>query len=74
MVVVRGGETSALDLIAAPIYPKPRSIITHRSRPLDPSEAIPAMAVRHIYVSGEPISILGPDFSFQFEASNVELY
>src|SRR5438045_9170712 len=32
------------------------------------------MAVRHIYVSGEPISILDCDFSFQFEASNVELY
>src|SRR5204862_5754502 len=34
----------------------------------------PAMVVRHIYVSGEPISILGSDFSFQLEASNVELY
>src|SRR5437763_15136884 len=30
--------------------------------------------LRHIYISGKPISILGGDFSFQFEASNVELY
>jgi hypothetical protein len=32
------------------------------------------MIVRHIYIAGEPIKLLGGDFSFQFEASNVELY
>src|SRR2546423_13378412 len=73
MVVVRGGETSALDSIAVDLS---GATIDHHHRPppLDSSEAIPAMAVHHIYVSGEPISILGGDFSFQFEASNVELY
>jgi hypothetical protein len=73
MVVVRGGDTSALDSIGVDLS---GATIDHHHRPppLDPSEAIPAMVVRHIYVSGEPISILGGDFSFQFEASNVELY
>src|SRR5438105_10428636 len=73
MVVVRGGETSALNSIAVDLS---GATIDHHHRPppLDPSEAIPAMVVRHIYISGEPISMLGGDFSFQFEASNVELY
>jgi hypothetical protein len=73
MVFVRGAETSALDSIAVDLS---GAAIDHHHRPppLDSSEAIPAMAVRQIYVSGEPISILGGDFSFQFEASNVELY
>jgi hypothetical protein len=73
MVVVRGGAASVLDSIAADLS---GATIDHHHRPppLDPSEAIPAMVVRRIYVSGEPISILGGDFSFQFEASNVELY
>jgi hypothetical protein len=73
MVVVRGGDTSALDSIGVDLS---GATIDHHHRPppLDPSEAIPAMVVRHIYVSGEPISILGGDFSFQFEASNIELY
>src|SRR4029078_3226622 len=73
MVVVRGGDTSALDSIAVDLS---GATIDHHHRPppVDPSEAISAMAVRHIYVSGEPISILGGDFSFQFEASNVALY
>src|SRR5437588_11244313 len=73
MVVVRGGDASALDSIAVDLS---RATIDHHHRPppLEPSEAIPAMVVRHIYISGEPISILGGDFSFQFEASNIELY
>jgi hypothetical protein len=73
MVVVHGSDTSALDSIAVALS---GATIDHHYRPppLDPSEAIPAMVVRYIYVSGEPISILGGDFGFQFEASNVELY
>jgi hypothetical protein len=73
MVVVRGGGGSALDSIAVDLS---GATIDHHHRPppLEPSEAIPAMVVRHIYISGEPISILGGDFTFQFEASNVELY
>ena len=73
MVVVCGGDPSALDSIAVDLS---GATIDHHHRPppLDPSEAIPAMVVRHIYISGEPISILGGNFSFQFEASNVELY
>src|SRR6266513_2914822 len=73
MVVVCGGDASALDSIAVDLS---GATIDHHHRPppLDPSEAIPAMVVRHIYISGEPISILGADFSFQFEASNIELY
>ena len=73
MVVVRGGDASALDSIAVDLS---GATIDHHHRPppLEPSEAIPAMVVRHIYISGEPISILGGDFSFQFEASNIELY
>jgi len=73
MVVVRGADASALDSIAVDLS---GATIDHHHRPppLDPSEAIPAMVVRHIYISGEPISILGGDFSFQFEASNIELY
>ena len=73
MVVVHGSDTSALDSITVDLS---GATIDHHHRPppLDPSEAISAMVVRHIYVSGEPISILGGDFSFQCEASNVELY
>ena len=73
MVAVGGGDASALDSIAVDLS---GATIDHHHRPppLDPSKAIPAMVVRHIYVSGEPISILGGDFGFQFEASNVELY
>ena len=72
MVVVRGGDESTLDSIAVDL--SGATIDHHRPPPIDPSEAIPAMVVRHIYISGEPISILGGGFSFQFEASNVELY
>src|SRR5947199_1137594 len=73
MVAVGGGDASALDSIAVDLS---GATIDHHHGPppLDRSEAIPAMVVRHIYVSGEPISILGGDFTFQFEASNVELY
>src|SRR5207237_4779016 len=73
MVVVRGADASALDSIAVDLS---GATIDHHHRPppLDPGEAVPAMVVRHIYISGEPINILGGDFSFQFEASNVELY
>jgi hypothetical protein len=73
MVVVRGGDARALDSIAVDLS---GATIDHHHRPppLDPAEAVPAMVVRHIYISGEPINILGGDFSFQFEASNVELY
>src|SRR5438067_6061443 len=73
MVVVCGGDGQTLDSIAVNLS---GATIDHHHRPppLDSSEAIPAMIVRHIYISGEPISILGGDFSFQFEASNVELY
>src|SRR5437763_9313397 len=73
MVVVRGGDPSALDSIAVDLSGA-TIVHHHRPPPPDPSEAIPAMMVRHIYISGEPISILGGNFSFQFEASNVELY
>src|SRR5438067_8036868 len=73
MVVVRGGDAQALDLIAVDLS---GATIDHHHRPppLDPVEAVPAMVVRHIYISGEPINILGGNFSFQFETSNVELY
>src|SRR5437763_6068529 len=73
MVVVRGADASALDSIAVDLS---GATIDHHHRPppLDPSEAIPAMVVRHIYISGEPISILGGDLSFQFVASTIELY
>src|SRR5690349_25135310 len=73
MVTVRAGDASTLDSIAVDLS---GATIDHHHRPppLDPSEAIPAMVVRHIYISGEPINILGADFSFQFEASNIELY
>src|SRR5207237_7417137 len=73
MVVVRGADASAFDSIAVDLS---GATIDHHHRPppLDPSEAIPAIVVRRIYISGEPISMLGGNFSFQFEASNVELY
>src|SRR5207237_10133382 len=58
MVVVHGSDTSALvsiavDLSGATIHHH------HRPPPVDPSEAIPAVVVRHICVSGEPVRILG---------------
>src|SRR5438094_5125260 len=73
MVAVGGVDASALDSIAVDLS---GATIDHHHRPppLDPSEAIPAMVVRHIYVSGERISIFGGDFGFEFEASNFELY
>src|SRR5947199_10869936 len=72
MVAVGGGDASALDSIAGDLS---GATIDHHHRPPppDPSEAIPAMVVRHIYVSGAPSSIPGGDFESQFEAANVEL-
>src|SRR6266550_6426734 len=73
MVVVHGGDASALDSIAVDLS---GATIEHHHRPppLDRQGATPAMLVRHIYIGGEPIKLLGSDFSFQFEASNVEVY
>jgi hypothetical protein len=73
MVVIRGSRVQALDSIAVDLS---KATIDHHYRPppLDRSQAVPVMVVRHIYIAGEPITLLGGDFSFQFEASNVELY
>ena len=73
MVAVRGGDTLALDSIAVDLS---GATIDHRHRPppLDREGASPAMLVRHIYIAGQPIELLESNFSFQFEASNVEVY
>jgi hypothetical protein len=73
MVVVRGGDASALDSIIVNLS---GANIDHHHRPppLDRQGATPAMLVRHIYIAGEPIKLLGSDFSFRFEASDVEVY
>jgi hypothetical protein len=73
MVVVRGGDASALDSIAVDLS---GATIDHHHRPppLDREGANLAMLVRHVYIAGEPIKLLESDFSFQFEASNVEVY
>jgi hypothetical protein len=73
MVAVRGGDASALDSIAVDLS---GATIDHHHRPppLDREGASPAMLVRHVYITGEPIKLLESDFSFQFEASNVEVY
>jgi len=73
MVTVRGSDASALDSIAVDLS---EATIDHHHRPppLDREGASPALLVRHIYVAGEPIKLLGSDFSFQFEAFNVKLY
>ena len=73
MVVVRGGGASALDSIAVDLS---GATIDHHHRPppLDREGPSPAMSVRHIYIAGQPIKLLGSDFSFQFEASNAEVY
>jgi hypothetical protein len=73
MVTVRGGDGSALDSIAVDLS---GATIDHHHRPpaLDRKGASPAMLVRHIYIAGDPIKLLESDFSFQFEASNVEMY
>ena len=72
MVVVRG-DASALDSIAVDFS---GATIDHHHRPppLEREGASPAMLARHIYIAGEPIKLLGSDFSFQFEASNIEVY
>jgi hypothetical protein len=73
MVIVRGGDASALDSIAVDLS---GATIDHHHRPppLEREGASPAMWVRHIYIAGEPIKLLGSDFTFQFEASNIEVY
>jgi hypothetical protein len=73
MVVVHGGDASALDSIVVDLS---GASVNHHHRPppLDRQGGTPAMLVRHIYIAGEPIKLLGSDFSFQFEASNVEVY
>ena len=70
MVALRGNDSAALDLIAIDLS---GAIIEddRHPRPVDRSSAIPAIAVRNINISGEPIHVLGSDFSFQFEASHV---
>ncbi|HKR53590.1 MAG TPA: hypothetical protein VJR93_04520 [Chthoniobacterales bacterium] len=73
MVVVRGGDASALDSIAVDL--SGASIDQHhRPPPLDREGPSPAMLVRHIYIAGDPIELLGSEFSFQFEASNADVY
>src|SRR5437667_8391917 len=73
MVAVHGGDPSALDSIAVDLS---GATIDHHHRPppLDREGPSPAMSVRHIYIAGQPIKLLGSDFSFQFEASNAEVY
>jgi hypothetical protein len=73
MVAVCGSDTSALDSIAIDLS---GATIDHHHRPppLDRAGGSPAMLARHIYIAGEPIKLLGSDFSFQFEASNAEVY
>jgi hypothetical protein len=73
MVVVRGGDPSIIDSIAVDLS---GATIDHHHRPphLDREGGSPAMLVRHIYIAGEPIKLLESNFSFQFEASNVEVY
>lgn len=73
MVTLRGNDSAALDLIAVDLSGATVED-DRRPRPVDRSSAIPAIAVRNIHISGEPIYVLGSDFSFQFEASNVELH
>ena len=72
MVTVRAGDASTLDSIAVDLS---GATIDHHDRPpLDREGASPAFLVRHISIAGEPIKLLGSDFSFQFEAFNVEMY
>jgi len=73
MVVVHGGDALALDSIVVDLSGA-NIDHHHRPAPLDRAGANPAMLLRHIYIAGEPIKLLGSDFSFQFEASNVEVY
>jgi hypothetical protein len=73
MVTVRGSDASTLDSIAVDLS---GATIDHRHRPpsLERVGASPALLVRHIYIAGDPIKLLGSDFSFQFEAVNAEMY
>lgn len=73
MVAVRGDDLSALTSIAVDLS---GATINPDRRPprVDPEGAGPAMLVHHIYVAGDPIQLLGGDFSFQFEAYDAEVY
>lgn len=73
MVALSGNDSAALDSIAVDLS---GATIDHDRRPppIDRSSPIPAITVGNIYISGEPIHVLGSDFSFQFEAFDVELY
>ena len=73
MVAIRGDNSSALDSIAVDLSGATIDH-DHRPPPLDHKEATPAMLVRHIYIAGDPIKLLGSNFTFQFEASNAEIY
>ena len=72
MVTVRAGDASTLDSIAVDL--SGATINHHHRPPLDRAGASPALLVRHIYIAGDPIQLLGSDFSFQFEAFNVEMF
>lgn len=72
MVTVRARDASTLDSIAVDL--SGATIDHHHRPPLDREGASPALLVRHIYVAGDPIKLLGSDFSFQFEAFNVEMF
>jgi hypothetical protein len=73
MVAVQGKDVSSLDSIAVDL--SGATIDPHHRPPrLEREGATPAMLVRHIYIAGEPIKLLGSDFAFQFEASNAEVY
>jgi hypothetical protein len=72
MVTVRAGDASTLDSIAVDL--SGATIDHHHRPPLDREGASPALLVRHIYIAGDPIKLLGSDFSFQFEAFNVEMF
>lgn len=72
MVTVRAGDALTLDSIAVDL--SGATIDHHHRPPLDREGASPALLLRHIYIAGEPIKLLGSDFSFQFEAFNVAMY
>jgi len=72
MVAVRAGDASTLDSIAIDL--SGATIHHHQRPPLDREGTSPALLVRHIYIAGDPIKLLGSHFSFQFEALNAEMY
>jgi hypothetical protein len=66
MVVVHGGDASALDSIAVDLS---EASIDHHHRPppLDREGASPAMLVRHIYIAGDPTKLLGVTLAFSLK-------